>query len=245
MDELTFLWNMLWKPDKYAKRQLDFGSALKLYYTLAILPFIAYIVFGAIAIAFGYSVHDFGANSAAIAPFYHALASVSYLALLWGGIVLFFIALPLGIAIDALIYQLIAKFFLKAWNGDYSKTFAALVFGLFPMLALLWLSVIPVFSTIFIIIAPIWSIVVLVIALSVQQKITRLNALLLLLLKSFLVFLVMALLGLSVFASMAYVVSSLVPAGTAVVPLSNATTNWTAMPHWNWGGMMGGPWWTT
>jgi hypothetical protein len=232
MDELRFFWNLVWNPGKYSKRQLDFWSAVKLYYTMAVLPFIAYVVIGSLRIAAGDGVHRFGASTllAHLGPLF---TSLSYLSLIWGGILLFFIALPLGIAIDAIIYQIIAKHFLKVWKGSYDRTFTALVFGLFPLLLLLWIGVIPIFNLLFIIVAPIWSLVVIVIALSEQQKITRLNALLVMLIKSLLVLLVFALIGISIFASLAYVLSNLVPVGS-VGPLSNVTSGWM---HMNWTGM--------
>lgn len=224
MDELRFFWNLVWNPGKYAQRKLDFGGAVKLYYTLAILPFIVYVVLGSIAVALGVPTHSFGTNSL-LTPLYTVVASLSYVSILWGGIILFFVILPLGIAIDALIYQLVAKIFLNVWKGNYDTTFTALVYGLFPLLLLLWLSVIPLFNSLFIIIAPIWSLVVIVIALAAQQKVTRLNAFITMAVKSFLVLLVLALIGVSIFASLAYVISNIIPVAS-VGPLSNITSGW-------------------
>jgi hypothetical protein len=225
VDELRFFWNMLWNPVKCSKRKLDLGGALKLYYTLAILPFIVYIVFGVVAASLGVSA-GFGMSSPfhAFRPF---VTSLSYFAVIAGAVVLFFIAIPLSIAIDALIYQLIGRMFLNVWKGKYEKTFTALMFGILPMLALLWLSFIPFLNAIFIVIAPIWTIIVFTAALSVQQNITKLNAFMTMLIKSLLVVLVLMLLGLSVFASFAYIVGSLIPAGSLTGPIGNATVgNW-------------------
>jgi hypothetical protein len=213
--ELKFFWNLLWNPGVGSKRQMDVGGALKLYYMLAVLPFIAYLVIGGLAVSVGYSVNAIDSNTV-FAPIFAMVKSFSYVSLFWNGIVLFFIALPIGIIVDAVIYQIIGRFFLKMWNGDYSKTLTALVYSLFPVLLLAWLNAIPVVNTIFIVLAPIWSIVIFVIAMSAQQKITRLNALIIMLVKSILVFLVVFLLGLALLSSFAYALTSgLVPAGTA------------------------------
>lgn len=223
MDELKFFWNLVWNPEKYTKRQLNFGSALKLYYTVALLPFIAYIVVGSIMILTGASTH----SAVRLFPGFRAfLGAASYASVILGGIFLFFIILPLSIAIDAFLYQVIAKFFLNVWRGNYEKTFAALVFALFPLLLLMWLDTVPFLNVIFIILAPIWTIVVLVLALSQQQKITRLNALLTMIIKSIIVLLVLVLLGLSVATTVGYILSSLMPAGGIVGPMSNLTSSW-------------------
>jgi hypothetical protein len=230
VDELKFFWRVMCDPAGHAKRKLDTGAALKLYYTMAVLPFIAYVVFGFAAVSLGLSVHSFGAHSwlYSLQPF---MTSLSYFMVAASAVVLFFVALPLGIAIDALIYQIVGKLFLKAWKGTYEKTFAALVFSTFPLLLLFWMSQIPFLDSVFIILAPLWSIVVLVTALSMQQGMTRMNAFLIMLVKSVLVVLVLTLLGLSVFASLSYVVSSLVPGSSITGPVSNATMgSW--VPRW-------------
>lgn len=223
MDELRFFWNLVWHPEKNAKRQLDFGSALKLYYTVAVLPFIAYIIVGSIMVWAGISTHP---ATHLFYSFRGLLSTLSYASVVIGGILIFFVILPICIAIDSLIYQLVAKFFLNAWKGDYERTFSALVFALFPLLLLFWLSAIPFLNVFFIILAPVWSIVVLVIALSTQQKITRLNTLFIMIVKSLLVLMVLLLLGISIAATLSYVIGSLAPAGGVVGPLSNVTASW-------------------
>ncbi len=221
--ELKYFWNLIWNPDSGAKRQLDVGNALRLYYTLAILPFIAYLVIGGIMLALGHATSGVGGDTV-FAPLYAMAKSFSYVSLFWNAIVLFFVALPIGIAIDAMIYQVIGKFFLKAWNGDYAKTFTAVTLSVFPVLFLAWIDTIPVLNTIFIVLVPIWSIVVFVTVLAAQQKLTRLNAMLMLLIKSLLVFFVVVLLGISLLSSIAYALTSgLVPAGTVFMHWFNAT----------------------
>lgn len=226
MDDLKFLWDLAWSPAKHVKKQLNFTSAVKLYYKLAVLPFIAYVVLGSIAVSLGERT-DIIRSGALLAPLYSVATSLSYVSILWGGIILFFIALPLGIAIDALIYQLIGKFFLNTWKGNYDKTFTALLYGLFPLLLLLWLSVVPLFNSIFVIAAPIWSLIIIVFALSEQQKVTRLNAMLIMVIKSLVVVLFLALVGISVFSSIAYILGNAIPVAS-VGPLSNVTSGWLA-----------------
>lgn len=226
LEELRFFWDLVWHPGKASKRKLDLGGAVKLYYKVALLPFIAYVVLGAIAVMLGIT-------AAAISPgsMFHSLGgfakSLAYGFVLIRAIFLFFIALPLSIAVDALLYQLVGKWFLNAWKGNYEKTFSALVFALFPLLLLLWLSVIPFLSSIFIILAPIWSIVVLVIALSAQQNITRLNAVLVIILKLILIFVVLLLIGLSVFTAIAYLTTGVLHTTGMMYPFGHtAISNW-------------------
>lgn len=230
-DELRFFWDMVWHPGKASKRKLDLGGAVKLYYKVALLPFILYVAIGIIAVMLGINTHTFPSSSMVYSLGGFA-KSLAYGLVIVGAIALFFIVMPLSIAIDALIYQLIGKFFLNVWKGNYDKTFSALVFALFPLLLLLWLSVIPFLNSIFIVVAPIWAIVVLVIALSAQQNITRLNAALVMLLKVIILLIVFLLIGLSVFAAVAYVASSLLPQTGLAVPFGNgAIGSWLAHMH--------------
>ncbi len=233
-DELKFFWSLVWKPEKESKRQLDLGSALRLYYSLAVLPFVAYLVVGGIAAMFG--------ARAGISPgsplnsVLDVAAKISFVSVFWGGILLFFILIPIGIAIDALIYQIIAKIFLNAWKGNYERTFTALVYGVLPVLMLLWLSFVPIINAIYIIIAPVWALVVFIIALSVQQKIRRLDALLIVIVKSILVIAVLALLGISIVATVAYLAGSVIQAGSSFVPWGNLTA-----AGWHMGNLGTGP----
>ncbi|MDE1823210.1 MAG: YIP1 family protein [Candidatus Micrarchaeota archaeon] len=226
-NDLKFLWNLVWDPEKGSKKSFDFGGAVKLYYTLAVFAFIAYVVVGSIAAYFGISVNQ--GTSFPASALLSLVRAVSYVALFWKGLVMFFVILPLSIAIDAFIYQLVGKTFLNMWKGTYDKTFTALVFSLFPLLLLYWLSVIPVFDALFIILAPIWSLIVLVIALSVQQKIRRLDALAVVILKSFLVLFVLVLVGLSLLSAVAYVLGSVAHNGILSFPWHNVTNAWRTM----------------
>lgn len=230
MEDLKFLWNLVWNPEKYAKRQLNFGNALKLYYTLAVFAFIAYVVVGSLAVAAGAGVHAVSAPFP-VSVLQSLVTSVSYVSVLWGGILLFFVVIPLGLAIYAVLYQIIAKHFLNIWKGTYDKTFAALVFGAFPSLLLYWLSVVPVFNAIFIILAPIWGFVVLVVALSAQQKVTRLNALLAVAVTWVLLAALLLLVGLSLLNAVGYVLGSVLHDGVLSFPWHNATMAGSGLVH--------------
>jgi hypothetical protein len=218
MDDLKFLWATVWDPERNVKRQLDFFGALKLYYTLAFFAFVAYAVIGSIAVALGTYAGAIAAPSFPAGVVESFVSSVSYFYIIAGGIGFFFIALPLGLAIDALLYQIVARFFLNIWKGSYDKTFAAAIMGSFPILLLYWLTPVPFLNGIFIIIAPIWSLIVLVIALSVQQKVKRLEAILALLLVEFLSVLVLLLVGLSLVSAIAYVVGGVTNQGVMSFP---------------------------
>ncbi len=225
-DELKFMWSLVWDPGRHAKRQLDLGGALKLYYTLAVFAFIAYAVVGSIAVTLGLGFRSAPVSSMTVLQAF--ATSFGYLVIVGGGVLLLFIAIPLSLLIDALLYQIVAKFFLKLWNGPYERTFTALVFSIFPVLLLYWLVPIPIVDGIFIVLAPIWSLVILVIALAAQQRIRRMDALLILLLKSFLIAMVLLLVGLSVTSAIAYLVGSVTHAGIISFP-------WHSLryPFWN------------
>lgn len=229
MDELRFFWNLVWNPGKYSKRKSDFGSALKLYYSLSLIPFLAYVVIGAIAISMGIGAVSAMSTSPLAVAIASFATSVSYASLIGGAIVLFFIAIPVGLMINALVYQIVGKTFLNVWRGSYDKTFAALVYAVMPILLLMWLSVVPYMNSIFIVLAPLWSLVVFVTAMSAQQGITKLNVLVVGIVKSLLVVLVLTLLGLSVFAVVAQVLGSVLPAGIGAIP-TNWMTNWGVTP---------------
>ncbi len=225
-NELRFLWKLVWDPEKNSKRQLDFMGALKLYYTLAIFAFIAYAVVGSIVVALEgatTAMHPVVSATVAVAT------SIGYFAVIGGGLLFFLVALPIGIAVDAIFYQIIAKFFLRIWNGGYDRTFTALVYAVFPLLLLYWLSPIPFINSLFIVIVPIWIIVTLVISLSVQQKVSRLHAMLAVILKCCLTTLVLLLLGFAVFSALAYVIGSVVHTGIAAFPWNSSAFNWTMM----------------
>lgn len=75
-------------PGRYSKRKLDFASALKLYYKVAFLPFIAYLLVGVAAVTLGINVHGFGMNSM-FGSLQQAVKAVSYGTVIIGGILLF------------------------------------------------------------------------------------------------------------------------------------------------------------
>jgi hypothetical protein len=167
--DLQFGWDMIWHPSKYAKRKLSVSQSLKLYYQIMILPFIAYVLLTLLGYYLGFNASNAIMPSMSI-PLFTLAAGIGF------GIVYLFILLPLiSIPINAAIYQVVGKHFLKSWNGDYAKTFSAIMMGTLPLVIFFWLLSVPVVKFLFIAILGIWSLVVLVIALSTQQGISRLS----------------------------------------------------------------------
>jgi hypothetical protein len=83
------------------------------------------------------------------------------------------VLMPIGLFIDAWLYQLMGKRLLNAWKGGYGKSFTAAVLGAMPVLLFFWFIPIPVLGWIGIIVFRGWSVVATTIALAVQQKAQR------------------------------------------------------------------------
>ncbi|MDE1825449.1 MAG: YIP1 family protein [Candidatus Micrarchaeota archaeon] len=172
-DELRFAYNLLTKPGATAKRNMRAGNALALYYKLSIIPF---IIFCAIGILLVNSLPSVAMPSAMILFASTLIPYIGSLAIIASAILFFWILVPIGIAIDSLIYQLVGRFFLNVFKGNYDKTFTAITFGVLPTMLFYWMLLVPVLNIFYLVVATIWGIVVLVISLSSQQKITRLQA---------------------------------------------------------------------
>lgn len=208
-------------PGDDTKGNYSIGSALRLYYTVAIIPFILFLVFGSLL----YSTYGIGASTCVYSS--SQLANIScapsqyftifnsfigsmipsigvYAAVFVADIFFLLIIPPIAMFIDSLIYQLIGGHFLKAFKQDLHKTFTALMFGALPALVLYWLLFIPGLNYIMLPIITVWGFLVAIVALSNQQKITRSEAFVVYLVTLFLVALIAIL-----FASV--VLTALVP----------------------------------
>ncbi len=174
LDECKFGLRMLWRPGDTAKRQRSVRDSLLFYYYFSLVPLLLYVAAGYVF------YHYLGAT--AIVNFMPMMRAFMRLpvgfgpALLVDAVVLFWILTPIGIAIDAFLYQLVGRRLLNAWKGDYSKTFTALMYAVLPQTALYWLFAIPIVNILALPIIATWAIVVLVIALAAQQRIRRTDA---------------------------------------------------------------------
>ena len=216
--DINKLWDIMFAPGKTSKKPMKVGEVLRLYYTLSIVPFVLYIVFGVLLSAY------FGSSAANYLPTISAggLTTSLSLYIISSAILLFFVIVPIGIAIDTAIYQLIGRFFLNAWKGDYHKTFTALTYSVLPVMFFYWLLLLPVLNGLYLIIFPIWSIVILIISLSVQQKLTRLNAALVTIVTGVLTSLFVVLVATSVLAFVGTILTSLAGVYLPGVPLGSS-----------------------
>jgi hypothetical protein len=157
-------------------------GALKYYYSIAVVGFIAYLVIGYLKIWSGTAVHTYLSTLLGV--------HTGYAALLAYAILFFFVLGPISIFIDAALYQLVGRRFLKEWKGEYSKTFAAVTMAITPAILLAWFSFAPYVNSLLLLIVAIWALIVLVITLSEQQNVTRVTAIVGILVTAVLVILV-------------------------------------------------------
>lgn len=181
-------------PGDDTKRNLSIGGALRVYYSVAVIPFILFLIVGSIWYGtYGAGVYNcpaagtqpvssincgphnyfsiFNGFISSVAPTTGAIGAV-FLA----DIVFLLVIPPIGIFIDSLIYHLIGKSFLKEFKKDWSKTFTGVMYGALPALTFYWLLFIPVVGVIFLGIIAIWGFLNAVIAIANQQRITRLQS---------------------------------------------------------------------
>jgi hypothetical protein len=169
-DRLRKGFRLLFNPSKEAKGNYGVKKSLKFFYSLAVLGFI----FAAVIAAILYAA---GVGQSNLMLFSSMQSTYSIYIIILGIALTMFVFEPVGLFINAALYQLVGRFFLKAWNGGYERTFAASAAAAVPAVLLMWLLLFPVAGVVFAAIVGVWGIVVLVIALSVQQRVTRLKAL--------------------------------------------------------------------
>ena len=168
-NDLGLVWGIIRNPGKFAGKQMNYLSALKLYYEATIIPFIVSLVVGIPIILLGVNIF--------LMPFSKTLISAGLtIAFIIGLVLSLWIMVPIGIFINAFIYQIVGKYILNAWNKDYEKTFVATLFGTLPEVFLYWLLLIPLLNAVALAAMVVWSLIVLIISLSLQQKTSRINA---------------------------------------------------------------------
>ena len=166
----------LFFPGKESSRKIDFAGAVKMYYSVAVFGFVFAVLvsilthyyLGGLGI-FNSSLYNLSGIFPGI-PYLHAVLYTIMMA------VLFFLLIPVGLFINAAIYHAVGKFFLKAWNGGYEKTFVAVVFGEMPALFLFWLMLLPFVKFFAVALICIWEFVILTIALASQHKVERVKS---------------------------------------------------------------------
>lgn len=179
-EQLHRAWHLMNQPERFSKVSFSVKDALKFYYIFSIVPVIISIIVGIIVGAVtGIVIQNQVSGLVLTGPLHSIAASLQLIlpGFISAWVLLYFwVFVPIGLFINAAIYQLVGKAMLKTWKGDYAKTFTASMFGVIPLTLFYFLSLIPGINLVYLIVLPIWSIVVLVIALSVQQKVERTKA---------------------------------------------------------------------
>ncbi len=168
-EDLKRGYSALLHPGSESKPAFSIGRTLGFYYELTAIPFVLYVVIG-------YIMASLGLNTT-LMPFYGSFSSIGVLpALLLTAVLYFWILVPIGLFLDAVIYHLVGRNFLRLWNGNYERTFTAVMFGALPVMLFYWLVSIPVVNALYLGIMGVWGLVVLTVALSNQQKVKRIEA---------------------------------------------------------------------
>lgn len=200
-------------PDRNTKTGMSLGRALSFYYEFSILPFITFVIVASLMLYLNAAVFN-------TVPFLSMLygSTLGVVAVAIAAVLLFWILVPIGFLINAAIYQVVGKYFLKVWKGDYSKTFMATMFGSLPIILFYWLMPIPILGAIAIAVFAIWSFVVLIIALSNAQKVSRLQSVGVVLISAAVIFIIVF-----IFAAMGYAsLSTFMPSGFGVYNVTPA-----------------------
>jgi hypothetical protein len=178
-------------PGEESSGKISIPKALSIYYPVAVIGLILALVMGYLSMS-----HSTALNYSGSYVKTTILLAAIYL-----------IIIPIGIFIDAAIYHLIGKYLLKAWRGDYSKSFAAYTFVVIPFLSLYWIGEVPVLKIPITGIIAVWSIIMVVIAFASQHKINRTESA------------VVMIVTMCILLTMAFIVLGFITA-TALAPLS-------------------------
>ena len=166
--------------------KMSIEKALRFYYRVMVLPLIVSLVLGFIFGSFygPMSLFSLFGPVSGHGGILSGILSVVYVLLI------FLVLIPVEIIINAAILQLFSKLIFKIWKGDISKTVTAVMFSELPVVLFYWLLFIPIVKYVVIIpiiiatilallitiILELWSIYVLVVSLAVQHNISKLRA---------------------------------------------------------------------
>lgn len=167
IEEIKVGLNIMRHPIQATKKEKSIKDSIKFYYKLSIIPLVLYVLFDLLSLN---------------AQYKHIIAVLIVNSIFQ--IFIFWVLVPVGLFISALIYHEIGKY-LWSFKNIYSNTFGATVYGAVPFVLFMWVTAIFLPSrfniinvTINIIYAMllIWSLVVLVIALANLQDTTKLRS---------------------------------------------------------------------
>jgi hypothetical protein len=158
-------------PGSETKKSMDLGKAFEFYYKASIISFILFLVVAFVLTstnAFGLAFHS--------SVVYSLMKSANLDLYLLGFALVFWIAVPISMLVNAFIYQLVGKHLLGEWKGVYDKTLTAVMFGQLPAMLFAWVFLIPAVSIFYMFVFTIWNMVVFIVALSAQQRVSRVHA---------------------------------------------------------------------
>jgi hypothetical protein len=209
-------WEAVIHPAKNTGKKMSIGDTLKMYYMFSVIPFILFVVLGAIFVAALSSlvgaIPGLGALSGLGAGLGIGAVVVMAIVYLW-------IAIPIGILIDAALYHLVGGAILKWFKAGYSATVTSVTYSAMAVVSILWLTFIPIIGSIVVFIFALWSIYVLVTALANQHGTTKG--------KAFIVWLIWLIIGIAIAAvisvSLFGLISSLAGGFPAGVPTYTTT----------------------
>jgi hypothetical protein len=150
--------NAILHPDKNTGTTMSLGAAAVMYYKFAFLPFLVLSI-----------VVDL-----VLGGFLGAISA--------GGTLVQYILYPIGLLIGAGIFFFIGKYLFRWFRGTFSGAFTATVYGAFPSLLLAWVVSAIVYASapvgaVIGLIVDLWALYVMVVAFSQQQKCTKLQSL--------------------------------------------------------------------
>jgi hypothetical protein len=177
IDKLRLWMDAMAHPGKATKRALGVKEALRLYYSLAVIP----IVLGLIVMYAVGGFNPFSASSMSMSKAVPPLFGVHNIHNVATGVgytlLLFLIITPFDMLVNSAIYHLLIGKLFKIYNKRYSKVFAAVFFGALPALLVDWLYPAGILGVVIISIFGLWGLVVEIIALSNQLGMSRIKAL--------------------------------------------------------------------
>ncbi|VVB77115.1 Yip1 domain protein [uncultured archaeon] len=182
---------LLLRPSKESSGKMKLVDSLKFYYSASLIPLLLIMVVAFLRINYGPHINFIKlfpmAYSTSVTMGVGAVVVALALLYVW-------VLVPIGFFIDAAIYQVVGKNFLRLFKGSFENSFSAVTLGSMPMVLLGWLILVPGVNVLAFAVLPVWSLVVLIIALSAQQKITRLQAIGTMVVTAFLAFMTVMLL---------------------------------------------------
>lgn len=158
-------YGILIKPRKEVSKKRSVKESLMFYYANSIIPFVLFALASLL-------LSSYVPQLALYYTWLHIPITGTFSTdAVLTGVLIFFIAVPLGIAVDAALYQLVGKKIMNSFKGNYSQTFSAATYAAMPFLAFGWLLSLPFIEFPIIYIIAAWELALFVIALGAQQKI--------------------------------------------------------------------------